>query len=167
MDPYVEREIQKKVQKDVDAFVGAKRWGGIDGFDAEVARRVARLFLQHCYTDHVGTLSDLSGDDVKTVVLHDMPKVVTRDKGYAAGTPNLVRALLTFTHEHTPITDWKNVETALEQIEHEFPKVLEGKSSRVKVSVATPVVREEKKVGRNDPCTCGSGKKWKACCGKA
>lgn len=22
------------------------------------------------------------------------------------------------------------------------------------------------KVGRNDPCTCGSGKKWKKCCGK-
>ncbi|MCP5468156.1 MAG: SEC-C domain-containing protein [Deltaproteobacteria bacterium] len=25
--------------------------------------------------------------------------------------------------------------------------------------------REEKKVGRNDPCTCGSGKKYKKCCG--
>ncbi len=24
----------------------------------------------------------------------------------------------------------------------------------------------EKKVGRNDPCTCGSGKKYKQCCGK-
>lgn len=27
-------------------------------------------------------------------------------------------------------------------------------------------VREEKKVGRNDPCPCGSGKKYKFCCGK-
>jgi len=27
-------------------------------------------------------------------------------------------------------------------------------------------VREEPKVGRNDPCTCGSGKKFKKCCGK-
>ncbi len=24
----------------------------------------------------------------------------------------------------------------------------------------------EKKVGRNDPCSCGSGKKYKKCCGK-
>jgi preprotein translocase subunit SecA len=23
------------------------------------------------------------------------------------------------------------------------------------------------KVGRNDPCTCGSGKKYKKCCGKS
>ena len=27
-------------------------------------------------------------------------------------------------------------------------------------------VRNENKVGRNDPCPCGSGKKYKKCCGK-
>jgi len=26
-------------------------------------------------------------------------------------------------------------------------------------------VREGPKIGRNDPCPCGSGKKWKKCCG--
>jgi hypothetical protein len=26
------------------------------------------------------------------------------------------------------------------------------------------VVREERKIGRNDPCPCGSGKKYKKCC---
>ena len=29
-----------------------------------------------------------------------------------------------------------------------------------------PIVKEEK-IGRNDPCPCGSGKKYKKCCGKA
>ena len=30
-----------------------------------------------------------------------------------------------------------------------------------------PVPRSaEKKIGRNDPCPCGSGKKYKQCCGK-
>ena len=28
------------------------------------------------------------------------------------------------------------------------------------------VVRDQPKVGRNDPCSCGSGKKFKKCCGK-
>ena len=27
-------------------------------------------------------------------------------------------------------------------------------------------VRQERKVGRNEPCPCGSGKKYKACCGR-
>ena len=29
-----------------------------------------------------------------------------------------------------------------------------------------PYRRESPKVGRNDPCPCGSGKKYKKCCGK-
>ncbi len=28
-------------------------------------------------------------------------------------------------------------------------------------------IRKEKKIGRNDPCPCGSGKKYKYCCGRA
>ncbi|MDE0191902.1 MAG: SEC-C metal-binding domain-containing protein, partial [Gammaproteobacteria bacterium] len=28
-------------------------------------------------------------------------------------------------------------------------------------------VRSERKIGRNEPCPCGSGKKYKRCCGQA
>ncbi|MCY4214623.1 MAG: preprotein translocase subunit SecA [Gammaproteobacteria bacterium] len=31
---------------------------------------------------------------------------------------------------------------------------------------AAPFVRNERKVGRNEPCPCGSGRKYKLCCGK-
>jgi SEC-C motif-containing protein len=34
-----------------------------------------------------------------------------------------------------------------------------------KVLPARPVVRQAPKAGRNDPCPCGSGKKFKKCCG--
>ena len=30
----------------------------------------------------------------------------------------------------------------------------------------TPFVRKKEKIGRNDPCPCGSGKKYKNCCGR-
>ncbi len=33
-------------------------------------------------------------------------------------------------------------------------------------SAPAPKQRQNKKVGRNDPCPCGSGKKYKKCCGK-
>lgn len=32
--------------------------------------------------------------------------------------------------------------------------------------VKTPITRDEEKVGRNDPCPCGSGQKYKKCCGR-
>lgn len=30
----------------------------------------------------------------------------------------------------------------------------------------SPFKRSEAKVGRNDPCPCGNGRKYKKCCGK-
>ncbi len=29
-----------------------------------------------------------------------------------------------------------------------------------------PIHKGEEEIGRNDPCPCGSGKKYKKCCGK-
>ncbi len=37
---------------------------------------------------------------------------------------------------------------------------------KMKVEEHKPVVNDGPKVGRNDPCPCGSGKKYKNCCGK-
>jgi SWIM/SEC-C metal-binding protein len=37
----------------------------------------------------------------------------------------------------------------------------------LEILLNTPeTVSVEKKVGRNDPCPCGSGKKYKKCCGQ-
>ena len=41
-----------------------------------------------------------------------------------------------------------------------------GQSAVENPEVNRTVVREEPKVGRNDPCPCGSGKKYKNCCGR-
>ena len=43
----------------------------------------------------------------------------------------------------------------------------QNKKSQVKQEVASKIKDDSgKKVGRNDPCPCGSGKKYKKCCGK-
>ena len=39
-------------------------------------------------------------------------------------------------------------------------------ASRSNADVKQPAKVAGKKVGRNDPCPCGSGKKYKHCCGK-
>ncbi len=42
----------------------------------------------------------------------------------------------------------------------------EVKDSSPKQGKRQPFVRRGKKIGRNDPCPCGSGKKYKKCCGR-
>ena len=49
---------------------------------------------------------------------------------------------------------------AVAQEMHEAAGQSQGEGGRVKT-----MVREAPKVGRNDPCPCGSGKKYKKCCG--
>ena len=44
--------------------------------------------------------------------------------------------------------------------------VFSGSGDGSAPSKKKPVRRENKKVGRNDPCPCGSGKKYKKCCGR-
>ncbi|QFK71593.1 hypothetical protein F7984_10295 [Pradoshia sp. D12] len=39
--------------------------------------------------------------------------------------------------------------------------------SASKPAASAPVLKTQPKVGRNEPCPCGSGKKYKKCCGKA
>ncbi|WP_104202368.1 preprotein translocase subunit SecA [Billgrantia saliphila] len=53
---------------------------------------------------------------------------------------------------------------------HDAPELDEQEAGGQRPAAATaegrPVRREGPKVGRNDPCPCGSGKKYKQCCGQ-
>jgi len=56
-----------------------------------------------------------------------------------------------------------NVETKLETKQEAVPMATNRDEG---ASVSKTVVRKGEKVGRNDPCPCGSGLKYKKCCGK-
>ncbi len=57
------------------------------------------------------------------------------------------------------------IDDAAEHIEKWCPNEPVRPAASVKWSPATSPVRSTPKVGRNDPCPCGSGKKYKKCCG--
>ena len=42
-----------------------------------------------------------------------------------------------------------------------------GESAEATATAVKTIVRDQPKIGRNDPCPCGSGKKYKKCCGTA
>ena len=48
----------------------------------------------------------------------------------------------------------------------ERKQVIKGVANDGKEKVKQTPKKAEKKIGRNDPCPCGSGKKYKNCCGK-
>ncbi len=48
----------------------------------------------------------------------------------------------------------------------EREQVVKEVSTNAESTEKKPIQRKEAKIGRNDPCPCGSGKKYKQCCGK-
>jgi preprotein translocase subunit SecA len=78
---------------------------------------------------------------------------------------------------HAPVSDGnggrppRNVTTSMDDLEEAFQRRKRRELEQARMAGAGDrepvqrVVRSSAKVGRNDPCPCGSGKKYKKCCG--
>jgi len=62
-----------------------------------------------------------------------------------------------------PLTKLKEQKRDFAPSAHEPAKEAPAEKQRQE-GMAGPVHRSQPKVGRNDPCPCGSGKKYKKCC---
>jgi len=87
-------------------------------------------------------------DEVAETIYKIQPQKRERSRGVFAALPK------EFVHSEFSIVE--NVKQMAQQ-EREEPQA---------VPSVAPMTRETPKVGRNDPCPCGSGKKYKKCCGR-
>lgn len=59
-----------------------------------------------------------------------------------------------------------SADSAEQQFASHSEKMNQGVSGSQKTATIDTIRNDQPKVGRNDPCSCGSGKKFKKCCGK-
>lgn len=71
---------------------------------------------------------------------------------------------LTLLFERIKDTLWSRTEEEEEGPPEDMLDFLENGHSKVSSRQSLPFRREDAKVGRNDPCPCGSGRKYKFCC---
>ena len=115
------------------------------------------------YFDREGPLETLRDDALFAYALA-MPGETTR--GRIRGMLRKVDALADLDHTETDLVMFALDERLrLNELE---PVFQEGAGSQQPVASAdeAPVDAVSQKIGRNDPCPCGSGKKFKKCCGK-
>ena len=77
------------------------------------------------------------------------------------GIPGMILGAVSYTHLVDAKADWLY---ELPQWEKIFDEETRKRLYREQKSSVT--IRKPKKIGRNDPCPCGSGKKYKKCCGR-
>lgn len=96
-------------------------------------------------------------------------KIISTEKGGTDDTVGTVEFVATYaqqgeTIEHHEVAKFRKDKKQWLFVDAEAHTHKEGEDHHHHEKVQT-YVRETAKVGRNDPCTCGSGKKYKKCCG--
>ena len=169
---YTDEELRKLTASDVTAMLVERAEERIrereELFTPERFREVERAILLRnvdtAWMDHIDAMDDLKGDIGLQAYAHRDPVTEYRMAGadmfdamVAEIRDKTVRALLT-------VVPKPQQEVVRVQVAKPLQEGFEGgpKQAAKKV-VLTP--KRSAKVGRNDPCPCGSGKKYKNCCG--
>ncbi len=120
----------------------------IKGVVSELAEK-ANMEVSH----YVGFLDGISEALEKAIDLNEL--TAETKLNVKVNLETLYKKMVEYKADHLlALKEWDAVYT--EEQRNAFYR--EQKASRT-------VVRETKKVGRNEPCPCGSGKKYKQCCG--
>ena len=79
---------------------------------------------------------------------------------------DVAKILLNIRKKEGPIERTETTKVTGASLEDTAINLVDGNISEKEGGMNKTVVNEGPKVGRNDPCPCGSGKKYKNCCGK-
>ena len=124
----------------------------------ELERVVMLRVVDEYWMDHIDAMDDLKqGIGLRSYGQHD-PVVEYKQEGY-----EMFQAMIQAIREETVRRMFLVQLKPAQEVKRE--KVAKETSTGAKDATVKKVpVRKEKKVGPNDPCPCGSGKKYKNCC---
>jgi uncharacterized protein YecA (UPF0149 family) len=108
---------------------------------------------------------DLDGASLHAIVGHDLPERFERRDPLSAHVGPALRAYLAYLARSGRLARAAEVEDALEATLPEFEHAVRTGAPAHHHPAPQPFVRAAPRVGRNDPCPCGSGRKFKRCCG--
>ncbi len=130
-------------------------------------KTIIRLFLECIYIHHDQVPKDLDSSEFRVVVLETLPRRFDGKEGYLSEVPGAVRSYIDYLKGATTLTDPEGFEKVLVELEKKFTKTVKKVKEKDRIpkdDSAGQIKREKGKLGRNDPCPCGSGKKYKKCC---
>ncbi|MBE6983738.1 MAG: preprotein translocase subunit SecA [Ruminococcaceae bacterium] len=124
----------------------------------ELERVVMLRVVDEYWMDNIDAMDDLKqGIGLRAYGQHD-PVIAYKEEGY-----QLFEAMITAIREETIRRLFLVQLRTNQEIKREKVAKETGTSAPDKTVKKQPI-RAEKKVGPNDPCPCGSGKKYKKCC---
>jgi hypothetical protein len=155
---------RREVRLDVAAFLDSPQARALAG--REHARELLERFLT-CAYDEIGKAPHLlEGEDVQHILEERLPAHLKPRDPLAEGALETLAAWLDFLGERSVVPHAFEQRRALEEHGRSFVRIVESGAlaGRAQAKRPAPFVHRADKTGRNDPCPCGSGKKFKQCC---
>ncbi len=138
----------------------------------ELERVVMLKVVDQKWMDHIDNMDELkNGIGLRAYGQKD-PVVQYRIEGFdmfdemVEDIKNEVSKILLHIQKKEGITRTESAQITNASLEDTAINLVDGNLSEKEGGMNKTVVNQGPKIGRNDPCPCGSGKKYKNCCGK-
>ena len=155
----------KQVALDVAAFLDSGPARALARPRREDLRRIAEAFFAGCY-DGVGKKPRLLEEsDLVELAGGALAGAFGPRDALVPHVPAVLAALLDHLEEDQVVPHAFELRRGLAEAGERFLATV-GRAEGALRRENRPVVHRAEKLGRNDPCFCGSGRKFKKCCGK-
>ena len=125
----------------------------------ELERVVMLRVVDEYWMDQIDAMDDLKqGIGLRAYASHD-PVVAYKEEGY-----QMFEAMVNAIREETVSRMFRVQLRTNQEVKREKVAKETGTAAASKSEVKKAPIKKDKKVGPNDPCPCGSGKKYKKCC---
>ncbi len=174
----IEEELREDVIEKAQALIRSVLDEKYRDFDSENIAALARLIyiqiLDTQWKDHLSNIEQLK----EGIGLRGYAQVNPLNE-YKKEAFNMFETMTARIEADTVLymyrLDVSDEDVALEEAQHEQAMVFSHADASgfgddpagEAIQTTTPVKRTTPKIGRNEPCPCGSGKKYKHCCGKS
>lgn len=157
----------QKVVLDVASFLDSDPVKEL-GVERDVVSKIATAFLSVCYDEMGLEPRLLDGEHMHEALGHRLPGHFARRDPLADHVPVVLEAYLDHLQATRVVTQAFEVRQAFSNTIDEFQSTVRTgqHAHHAPTGPQTPKVNRAPKLGRNDPCFCGSGKKFKKCHGK-
>jgi len=152
---------------DLAAFLDGPHAGRVPGLTREQERAALQHFLQAAYDDLGHAPHLLDGHQLHELLGHVLPGRFGRRDPAIPHVPALLGRYLDHLEESVTVTNIFELRQALDATADEFVQAARSGEVHHHGAPAAPIVNKAPKLGRNDPCWCGSGRKFKKCHGDA
>ena len=156
---------ENRILLDAAAFLdSAPEFAGIRRADV---REVVQRFLSACYLDLGKAPRLLDGEELGSLLCEVLPRHFGRRDPLAEIAEPVWAAYLAHLDETEVVVHAFEQRRALDEHAPAFRSAVDSGAAHregLPASNVKPIVNRAEKTGRNDPCPCGSGKKFKKCC---